>query len=153
MPNICWPRPSWQFCGQLFSKTKGRGTVIEFFVVSYSGQAEAFSKWGGWAPKTREILGEYGGMLPEKIFESRVSEMPFWGEILENSQDCKILRTARNGSFNISLTLITGIRSFLILSLNDAISYRERMHWRNQKTPITYLRRDKNSNFSSNDYE
>ena len=35
MPNICWPRPSWQFCGQLFSKTKGRGTVIEFFVVWY----------------------------------------------------------------------------------------------------------------------
>ena len=40
---------------------------------------------------------------------------------LENSQDCKILRTAPNGFFNISLTLITGIRSFLILSLDDAI--------------------------------
>ena len=63
-------------------------------------------------------------MLPQKILESRVSEIPFsgfWGEILENSQDCKILRTAPNGFFNISLTLITGIRSFLILSLDDAI--------------------------------
>ena len=63
-------------------------------------------------------------MLPQNILESRVSEMPFpgfWGEILENSQDCKILRTAPNGFFNISLTLITGIRSFLILSLDDAI--------------------------------
>ena len=40
---------------------------------------------------------------------------------LENSQDCKILRTAPNGFFNISLTLITGIRSFLMLSLDDAI--------------------------------
>ena len=89
-----------------------------------TGPAEDFSKWGGRAPKTREILGEYGGMLPEKIFESRVSEMPFpgfWVEILENSQDCKKLRTAPNSSFNISLTLITGIRSFLILSQNDAI--------------------------------
>ena len=64
------------------------------------------------------------GMLPQKILESRVSEMPFsgfWGEILENSQDCKILRAAPNGFFNISLTLITGIRSFLILSLDYAI--------------------------------
>ena len=63
-------------------------------------------------------------MLPQKILECRVSEMPFpgyWGEILENSQDCKILRTAPNGFFNISLTSITGIRSFLILSLDDAI--------------------------------
>ena len=31
----------------------------------------------------------------------------FWGEILKNSQDCKIIRTAPNGFFNISLTLIT----------------------------------------------
>ena len=63
-------------------------------------------------------------MLPQRMLESRVSEMPFpgfWVEILENSQDCKILRTAPNSSFNISLTLITGIRSFLILSQNDTI--------------------------------
>ena len=63
-------------------------------------------------------------MLPQNILESRVSEMPFpgfWVEILENAQDCKILRAAPNSSFNISLTLITGIRSFLILSLDYAI--------------------------------
>ena len=89
-----------------------------------TGPAEAFSKWGGRALKTREILGGYGAMLPQRMLESRVSEMPFpgfWVEILENSQDCKILRTAPNSSFNISLTLITGIRSFLILSQNDTI--------------------------------
>ena len=63
-------------------------------------------------------------MLPKKILESRFSEMPFpgfWGKILENSQDCKILRTAPKGFFNISLTLITEIRSFLIQSLDDTI--------------------------------
>ena len=89
-----------------------------------AGPTEAFSKWGGRAPKTREILGGYGGMLPCKMLESRVSEMAFpgfLGEILEKFQDCKIIRTAPNGFFNISLTLITGVRRFLILPLNDAI--------------------------------
>ena len=64
----------------------------------------------------------YGGMLPQNILESRVSEMPFpgfWVEILENAQDCKILRAAPNSSFNISLTLITGIRSFLIYTVTE----------------------------------
>ena len=42
----------------------------------------------------------------------------FWGGILENSQDCKILRTTPNGFFNgISLMLITGVRSFFNTSV------------------------------------
>ena len=54
----------------------------------HAGRKLLFSKWGGRAPKTREILGGHGGMPPRKILESRVSEMAFsgfWGEILENS--------------------------------------------------------------------
>ena len=84
----------------------------------------SFFKVGRLSTEDARNSRGYGGMLPQKILESRVSEMPFpgfWGEILENSQDCKILRTAPNGFFNISLTLITGIRSFLILSLDYAI--------------------------------
>ena len=84
-------------------------------------------------------------MFPHKILKFRVSEMPFpgfWGEILENSQNCKIRRTAPNGFFNFSLTLITGIRSFLILSLENAIL--SRAHPLTKLIdPITYLRRDK----------
>ena len=53
----------------------------------------------------------------------------FWGGILENSQDCKILRTTPNGFFNgISLMLITGVRSFFNTSVTGwrHASYRSR---------------------------
>ena len=90
--------------------------------IQWSGGS--FFKVGRSSTEDARNSRGYEDMLPQKILKSRDSEMPFpgfWGEILENSQDCKILRTAPNGFFNISLTLITGIRSFLILSLDYAI--------------------------------